>query len=124
MKVLKMSEDKVKNILKEVFKHDRFKSDAQENATREIFKSEIVFFQVIISSFNCCLLLGTKDVIVSMPTGSGKSLCYQLPAALYDDKVALVFSPLLALIKVRLGRYHCIDLHSFVSRIKSIIFPL
>lgn len=36
---------------------------------------------------------------ISMPTGSGKSLCFQLPAMLEVNKVAIVFSPLLALIK-------------------------
>ncbi|XP_030029278.1 ATP-dependent DNA helicase Q5 isoform X2 [Manduca sexta] len=73
----------MENITEKLFQyfgHRKFKSDLQEQAIRAISRR-------------------IHDVFVSMPTGSGKSLCFQLPAMLQDNKVAIVFSPLLALIK-------------------------
>ncbi|XP_031841611.2 ATP-dependent DNA helicase Q5 [Nomia melanderi] len=67
-------------VLKTVFGHDDFKSDIQKRATTAIYK-------------------GKDDVFVCMPTGGGKSLCFQLPAVMKENKVTIVFSPLLALMK-------------------------
>ena len=44
-------------------------------------------------------LLAGRDVCVVMPTGGGKSLCYQLPAALQPQHTAIVVSPLIALMQ-------------------------
>ena len=68
---------KVKNILKSKFGYDDFREHQYE----------------IINA-----ILNTKDVTAVLPTGYGKSLCFQLPA-LYSGEPAVVISPLIALME-------------------------
>ncbi|NXG77732.1 RECQ5 helicase, partial [Baryphthengus martii] len=72
-------EGRVQKTLQKVFGFESFKTSLQESATMTVARGE-------------------KDVFVCMPTGAGKSLCYQLPAVLAVG-ITIVISPLIALIQ-------------------------
>ena len=71
------NKEKAQNALKKFFGYDKFK----------------------VGQINIILnILSSKDVFCIMPTGAGKSICYQIPALIMEG-VTLVISPLISLMK-------------------------
>lgn len=83
----------MKTALKEYFGFDTFKSNQEA-----IIKS----------------LLEGKNVFVLMPTGGGKSLCYQLPSLIMEG-TAIVISPLIALMKNQVDAIRHMSQHDGVA---------
>ncbi|KAL3054046.1 hypothetical protein OYC64_006389 [Pagothenia borchgrevinki] len=80
----------IKQALKTHFGFNNFRSKIQEDVVEAVVK-------------------GDKDVFVCMPTGAGKSLCYQLPAILAPG-ITLVISPLIALIQDQVDRLQSLNI--------------
>jgi ATP-dependent DNA helicase RecQ len=56
-------------------------------------------------------ILAGQDVLGIMPTGAGKSLCYQVPALLMSG-ITLVVSPLISLMKDQVGALNQAGVHA------------
>ncbi len=88
--MIEQLELKTKEILKQVFGFNGFRG-SQEPIIRN--------------------LLEGKDTFVVMPTGAGKSLCYQLPAVLLPG-TAIVISPLIALMKNQVDQLQALGINA------------
>ncbi|XP_011173229.2 ATP-dependent DNA helicase Q1 [Solenopsis invicta] len=73
---------------------------------KEVFKIEELR-ELQLPTMNA--IMSKEDVILIMPTGGGKSLCYQLPAVMSKDGITVVVSPLISLMEDQLHGLRKVD---------------
>lgn len=85
-----ISEEEIRGTLKKVFGYDNFRGN-QEKVIQNI--------------------LQRKNTFVIMPTGAGKSMCYQMPA-IVQEGTAIVISPLIALMKNQVDQLNAFGINA------------
>jgi len=82
--------EELRSTLKKVFGYDQFRGNQEK---------------IILN------LLAGKNTFVIMPTGAGKSMCYQIPA-IVQDGTAIVISPLIALMKNQVDQMNAVGVNA------------
>ena len=85
-----VSVEVLRSKLKEVFGYDQFRGNQEK---------------IILN------LLARKNTFVIMPTGAGKSMCYQMPA-IVQEGTAIVISPLIALMKNQVDQMNAVGVNA------------
>lgn len=98
------SDDDVLNRnLRKTFKLNHFTNRTQKEAIKAILKrrhhSLFLFIQFALLLSFSFHMPEDRDVLVSMPSGSRKSLCFQLPGVMLVNQIAVVVSPTTSSIK-------------------------
>lgn len=127
--------DDYKKILKKYWGHDNFRNikvydmcslDKNEKKVKEISQGEII--ESIVSETEKCMNNEDyRDIFVTAPTGSGKSVMFQIPAIYLSEKdtdlMTIVVSPLIGLMKDQVNNLEGIN-YKYARTINSDITPI